>query len=205
MQTEIEVKFLNVDHDKVRTKLKDLGATLEHPMRLMRRAMFDFPDKRFKKSVDFQRLRIRDEGDRVTVTYKQGQTGSSYDKEIETTVGSFDSMKALFESVGLISHSTQESKRETWCVGSVEVVLDEWPWIQPYLEIEGPDEKSVKEIAEKLGFAWDEAKHGTVDTIYKLEYPGMKEGESVGDLPEVKFDMDLPEFFVLRKAGESLG
>lgn len=198
MQTEIEVKFLNVNHDEIREKLKLMGAKVKYPMRLMRRAMFDYPDRRFQKSNNFQRLRVRDEGDKVTITYKESQPDSSYDKEVETTVGSFENTRELLESIGLSVHSIQESKRETWHLGNVEIVLDEWPWIHPYIEIEGADEKSVKDIAEKLGFSWENAKHGTVDTIYRLQYLGMKEGESIGDITEVKFDSPLPKYLQQR-------
>ena len=67
MKTEIEVKFINVNHDDLRIKLRELGATCEHPMRDMRRAIFATPE------MDEQRnayIRVRDEGDKVTVTYK---------------------------------------------------------------------------------------------------------------------------------------
>lgn len=41
MNTEIEAKFTDVDIEDVRTRLKNAGATLEHPMRLMRRVLID--------------------------------------------------------------------------------------------------------------------------------------------------------------------
>lgn len=43
MNTEIEAKFLDVDHDAVRAKLTALGATCEQPMRLMRRLTLEIP------------------------------------------------------------------------------------------------------------------------------------------------------------------
>jgi inorganic triphosphatase YgiF len=60
MQQEIEVKFLNVSHKNVREKLAKLGAKCTVPMRLMRRVVVDYPDKRLQKSGDSW-MRIRDE------------------------------------------------------------------------------------------------------------------------------------------------
>jgi adenylate cyclase, class 2 len=67
MKTEIEVKFLDVDFNLMREKLKQLGAVCEQPMRLMRRAIIETPELEAKGGF----LRVRDEGDKVTLTYKQ--------------------------------------------------------------------------------------------------------------------------------------
>lgn len=198
MQKEVEVKFINTNHDEIRDKLKNLGAKLEHPMRLMRRVMLDHQDSRYQKSNQSERLRIRDEGDKVTITFKKSNE-SNYAYEAETTVGSFDDTLQLFEAIGFNVYSFQESKRETWQYEGVEIVLDEWPWLNPYIEIEGKTEKEIKSVAEKLGFNWQDAKYGSVDTAYRIQYPGMKRPDSIGDIPEVRFDKPLPEYFKVRK------
>ena len=154
MKTEIEVKFLDVDFDLLREKLKQLGATCEMPMRLMRRAIIQPPELHARHAF----VRVRDEGDKVTLTYKQVDEDSlTGAKEIEVTVGNFEDTVALLEEAGLKQKSFQESRRETWHLNGVEIVLDEWPWLKPYIEIEGPTEASVKELAAKLGFDWNDA------------------------------------------------
>ncbi len=45
MQTEIEAKFTDVDPASVRARLQETGATLKQPEILMRRAVFDYPDR----------------------------------------------------------------------------------------------------------------------------------------------------------------
>ena len=55
-----------------------------------------------------------------------------------------------------------------------EVVLDEWPWLEPMIEIEGPSEESVKTAAALLGCEWDDAIFGTVVTAYRTQYPALK-------------------------------
>ena len=198
MKTEIEVKFLNVDHDEVRSKLKELGAVCEQPMRLMRRTLVDVHHR--TPEEDFSSfLRLRDEGDKVTLTFKEFRektlTGAS---EREVRVSDFDETKAILEEVGIKFTTFQESKRETWRLDEVEIVLDEWPWIPRYIEIEGPTEAVVEEVAEKLGFDWNDAVFGSADVIYALEYPD-REVRGVIDIPEVRFGEPIPSAFHPKK------
>lgn len=195
MPTEIEAKFLDVSHDAVRAKLKAVGARLTHPMRLMRRDLLDFPDKRFQTSPANGRLRIRDEGDKLTITFKKRPSdGKQYSHEWETTIGSYNAMKDLLLAMGLHAYSYQESKRETWQLDNVEVVLDEWPWLKPYIEIEGPSEESIQAVATKLGLNWTDAKFGSVETAYRAQYPGMTEDDTIGGVSEVRFGAPLPDY-----------
>jgi adenylate cyclase class 2 len=194
MPTEIEAKFLKVDIEEVRARLKAAGAKLEHPMRLMRRDQFDHLDQRYHKSNFSERLRIRDEEDKLTMTYKKSVPGSNYPIEIETTVGSYEATKQLLTAIGLHGFSYQESKRETWQLDDVEVVIDVWPWLDPYIEIEGPSEESIKAAAARLEFNWDDAEYGSVDTAYRAQYPKMTKHDSIALVPEVRFDMPLPDY-----------
>lgn len=191
MKTEIEVKFLNVDHDELRKKLTDLGGICEQPMRLMKRALIETKEMQARHGY----IRIRDEGHKISLTYKQFNENSlTGAKEREVTVDDFDETIAIFGEAGLHYHTFQESKRETWELGEVEVVLDEWPWIEPYIEIEADSEIAVKEAAAKLGFDWENAVFGSVDVIYNLEYPNMTV-RGVIDIKEVRFGEPVPEEF----------
>ena len=195
MKPEIEAKFLNVDHEALRVKLRELGAKCVVPERLMRRNMFDYPDGRLRTSRRRKILRLRDEGDRVTLTYKEDNTDSKYSKEVETTVGDFEIAAQLLQTIGLERYGVIEQRRETWHFGDVEVLLDEWPWIDPFIEIEGPSESAVKLAAEALGFDWGGAKFGGPNLIYREKYPGMTQEDSINSLSELLFGERLPEFF----------
>lgn len=182
MQQEIEVKFLDVDHEEVRKKLVSAGATCEHPMRLMRRAIIDYPDRRLQTSSDtgWGWVRVRDEGDKITCTYKRiAEDGKDTTHKIEFAVSSYENAVQLFEAIGLVKHSEQEIKRETWKLNYVEVVLDEWPWMPPYIEIEGPSEPTIQATAKELGFNWQKALHGSSDRAYRIYYPKMSAEESI--------------------------
>ena len=191
MKTEIEVKFLDINFDTLRERLVALGGMCEQPMRLMRRAIIQ-NEVTGRNSY----IRVRDEGDKVTLTYKAFESLSLHGaSEIETTVGDFDDTVAILAAGGLEAKSYQESRRETWRVGDVEVMLDEWPWLKPYIEIEGPSEAAVRDVAAKLGFDWGgQAVFGDVMAAYRAQYPHLTERETVGNLAKVRFDDPLPDF-----------
>jgi len=195
MQQEIEAKFINVNHDELRSKLKEIGAHLVYPMQEMKRVMLDHSDHRYQDNRQVERFRIRDEGNKVTVTYKKTVEGSSYPIEHEFEADSFNKARKLFSALGFKEYSYQETKRETWELDGVEIVLDLWPWLNPMIEIEGENEKAIKAIAAKLGFDWGDALFGPVDFMYRAQYKKMKDTDSVGYIDRLVFEGEMPEYF----------
>ena len=188
MQTEIEVKFCDVDVDALREILARAGAVCEQPMRLMKRVIIE-PEALARRDAF---IRVRDEGHRTTLTYKQfDETSLTGAKEIEVTVSDFDATVALLGQVGLTHKSFQESRRETWKLGLVEVVIDEWPHLNPYIEIEGTSEDLVKQVAHTLGFEWSDAVFGSVTEVYQHQYPQGNARELI-NIPHLAFDQPLP-------------
>lgn len=196
METEIEVKFLNSDHDTMRKRLREIGAVCEKPMRLMRRVTFDNPAMKAKNGW----IRVRDEGDKVTMSYKQTDSlAIDGTKEIETTVGNFDAAVAIFKQLETDGGSFQESKRESWSLGEAQIELDEWPWLAPYIEIEAPSEEIIRSVAEGLGLRMEDAVPGDVMVAYRAQYPHLGVHDTVGNLPEVRFGMIAPEMLARGK------
>jgi len=190
MKAEIEVKFLDIEHDTMREKLRAIGGICEQPMRLMSRITIDSPTMHEKNAF----LRVRNEGHRVTMTYKQFDALSvDGAKEIEVMVEDFDKTVQILQAAGLSFDSFQETKRETWRVDDAEVVLDEWPWLDPYIEIEAGSEARLKEVASLLGLDWSEAVFGDVMVAYRAQYPHLTEKDTVGRIAEVKFGLPLPD------------
>jgi adenylate cyclase class 2 len=169
MSSEIEATFVEVDHDKLRSVLKSIGARLVYPSFLMQRSVWDYPDLRLDKQRAW--VRVRREADKITMAFKQrhGLTIDSMD-EVEVVIDNYDSACSFLESLGLKVKSRVESKREAWQFESCEITLDEWPWIPPYVEIEGPNEETVKSVAEKLGFSWNDAIFDSIDGVYLRYY-----------------------------------
>ena len=196
MKSEIEVKFLDVDIEDIRQRLRTAGAELEQPMRLMKRALIEEPHHVKENSF----IRIRDEGDKTTLAFKRRSlpdetTTIDSTKEIETTVGDFDTTVEIFAEAGWQYITLQESRRETWHLDSAEVVIDEWPWIQPYIEIEADSEAIVRAVAGKLGFDWSEAVFGSVDVIYQRDFPNMSV-RGIIDVKDARFGDPIPATFL---------
>jgi adenylate cyclase, class 2 len=184
METEIEAKFLDVDPEKLRAKLALVGAELIHSERLMRRENFDYPDHRLDKVNGW--VRLRDEGDQVTLSYKQLYDRTLHGmKEVSITVDDYKKSSKFITAIGLVVRSCQESKREEWRIGRTEITIDTWPWVPPFLEIEGRDEKSVRLVADQLGFNWDDAVHGSVEIVYQKHYDVTE--QEVDDWKEIIF------------------
>jgi adenylate cyclase class 2 len=192
MKDEIEAKFINSNHDSIRERLRNLGAVCEQPMRMMRRVVIHS----FEMSKKNAFIRIRDEGYRCTMTYKQFDEDSvNGAKEYEITVSDFDEAVAILSQGGLTYDTYQESKRENWVLGDVEIMLDEWPWLNPYIEIEGPSEESVKETAERLGMDWNDAVYGGIANVYHIQYPSIgREGVQTINhgWSEIRFSDPIP-------------
>lgn len=184
MQTEIEAKWIVSDLDIIRNKLSELKANLDQPERLMRRKPFDFPDNRLEKVGGW--VRVRDEGDKITLAYKQLNDRSLHGtKEVSVEVSDFNNTCQILEAVGLEAKSYQETKRETWHYKNCEITLDTWPWIPSVVEIEAESEEAVQLVASALGFTWAEALHGSIENVYQKYYK-VTESE-VGHWKEITF------------------
>jgi len=176
MQTEIEAKWIVSDLDIIRNKLSELKANLDQPERLIRRKPFDFPDNRLEKVGGW--VRVRDEGDKITLAYKQLNDRSLHGtKEVSVEVSDFNNTCQILEAVGLEAKSYQETKRETWHYKNCEITLDTWPWIPSVVEIEVESEEAVQQAAAELGF--------TIENVYQKYYK-VTESE-VGHWKEITF------------------
>ena len=195
MQTEIEAKFLDIDTEKFKILLKESGATLVHSERLMKRKVFDYPDSRLEKIGGW--IRVRDEGDKITFSYKQLVDRTiEGTKEISLVVDNFDKACDLLLAIGLDSRSFQETKRERWDLDGVEITIDTWPWIPTFVELEGVSEDKLKETALKLGLDWSNATHGSVETAYQAYYNVSE--EEVDSWESITF-VSVPEWLEIKR------
>lgn len=195
METELEAKWLNIDKDDLRQKLRATGATLVSPERLMVRQVFDYPDKRLEQIGGW--VRVRNEADKVTMSYKQLNDRTLHGtKEVNLTVDNYERACSFLLAVGLVSESIQETRRESWLLGETSIEIDTWPWIPSFVEIEAKSEAEVRSTARSLGLEWERALHGSVETAYQAVYD-VTEAE-VNGWPEMRF-IDTPGWLMEKK------
>lgn len=184
MRTEFEITFPNIKKQEIRKKIKSLWGICTKEKTLMRRTIFEWP-----LDPVWTYVRVRDEGDKVTCTYKnvaKWKLDVNSVKEIETEVKDFDAMKGILENIGLKTKAYQETYREVWQINDeVEFMIDVWPGLNPYIEIEGASEEIIKKYAKLLGFDYEKWFFGTVDQIYQLE---------LGIAPEIINNLELITF-----------
>jgi adenylate cyclase class 2 len=196
MKTEIEAKFLNIDVDKIRNKLKEIGAVLEYPERLMKRKVFDYPDKRLMKIGAW--VRVRDEGDKkITLSYKKLIDRTLHGtKEITLDVSDFETMCDFLQACGFDSKSYQETKREKWILGKSEITIDTWPWIPTFIEIESETEEEIHRVSDLIGFDWSKALHGSVETAYQDLFDVTD--DEIDDWEEITFT-PIPDWLEIKR------
>jgi len=152
-ETELEVKFYLSGRQKVEERLAgkaSLRAPRVHEVNLR----LDTPDHALLYTGRLLRLR---QDTRSRLTYKgpgSEQGGARLRQELEFTVSDFDTALHLFEALGYTVVLIYEKYRTTYELGEVEVVLDETP-LGDFLEIEGPDGKSILQVANELGLDWE--------------------------------------------------
>jgi adenylate cyclase class 2 len=189
MKIEYEATFTNIDKDEIRERLKNAGAKLIKPEFLQKRVVFHLPKGH---EIEGGWLRVRDEQDKVTMTLKVVVEGKiENQKEITLEVNSFQEAEYFLASIGCRKKGYQETKREVWNLDGVEVDIDEWPFLEPYVEIEGKGEDEVKNVSQKLGFDYSQALFCSVDTLYNLKYGVTKEIID-NQIPLIKFEMENP-------------
>ncbi len=168
MDIEYEATFTNINKDIVRGQLKKVGATLIKPEFLMKRIVFELP---LGHEIPGGWLRVRDEGDKTTMSLKVVNGDKIEDqKEICLKIDDFATGVKFLESIGARQKAFQESRREFWLLDNVEVTIDEWPYLEPYVEVEGKSEDEVKAVSAKLGFDYSQALFCSVDTLYNKKY-----------------------------------
>jgi len=117
--------------------------------------------------------------------------GIESQKEICLKIDNFKEAEEFLTILGCQKKAYQESKRELWKIVGVEITIDEWPFLEPFVEIEGESEESVKRIAEKLGFDYQKALFCSIDTLYSKKY-NLSEDIINNQTPKIVFNMENP-------------
>jgi adenylate cyclase class 2 len=186
---EFEITIPGIDIEDARQKLRQNGATLEKESHIQKHIVFNMPlERRIKGSW----MRVREEADRLTMSLKIIDGGSISDqKEFFFIAQSTEDACRFFQMMGAEEKAHQEKRREIWQMGECEVTIDEWPFLEPFMEVEGPDESSVRDAVERLGYDYGRGKVCAVGTLYSEKY-GIPEDIINNHTPLITFDMTNP-------------
>lgn len=173
MAQEIEAKILDVDVNQIEEKLLTLGAR-KIGEKLFRSTSFDYPGFTLDKQAAW--VRLRDEGDKITLAYKQRlgisdlHSGGNDQgmEEVEFEVSNFDNVKQFLFKIGLVEKFSQEKNRISWGKDEIKYDIDTWPRLNPYLEVEGDTWETVDAAIVELGFDLKDKKVCSATQIYEM-------------------------------------
>jgi len=154
MDAEIEAK-LKVDSLKeITKKLAEVGAEFLQEQ-LQKDYYFDDANEAFTKADRCLRLRqqFADGKEKIFLTYKGAREKDSFKKrqEVEVEVKDLDSANELLSALGFKQVLIIEKKRRIWQLGNCRVCLDDLPLLGSFVEIEGPDDRSIADVQHSLG------------------------------------------------------
>lgn len=171
---EIEAKLRLRNPTKVQSRLKSLDAEFEG-LWLEKNWLFDHRERILARQDKL--LRVRESG-RVYLTYKGPRLQTTYKEreEIEIEFPNAAAGRALLESMGFVRWFYYEKMRETWRLGSCEIVLDELPALGTFIEIEGPGVEEIEETIKKLKLSRRDRVESTYVELFD-EYTKSNNGE----------------------------
>ena len=167
MADETEIKFLVSDLPVLRARVLAAGGVLIAPRVLEVNLRFENATNGLRPAGQVLRLR-RDTRARLTYKGPSAALGQVQTRpEFETEVADFNATRAILEGLGYHLSWAYEKYRETFHLGAVEVVLDELPFGN-FLELEGPDESSLRATADLLGLDWWQRYLGGYSTLFAI-------------------------------------
>ncbi len=177
MQTEYEVRILEIDKEDIIKRLEELGATKKGKFE-QKRYVYDLRPVEKGKWI-----RLRTNGIVTTLTYKDIVTNTiDGTKEVEFEVENFNKANEFLEKIGFKNRSYQENTRIQYILNDIEIDIDSWPMIPTYMEIEGKSEEEVIQMQELLNIDKNKLTTLNCDDIYKQIY-----GIDISAIKELKF------------------
>ena len=134
-------------------------------------------------------IRLRRTGSKSTLTVKHvfDKNNSNIQKvgEYEIPVESVEETDALLTALGFAKRNVQEKIRTQYEYKGAEIDIDQWPHLEPYMEIESDDETIYDEIIDKCGYREQEIVSCNTEELYR------RKGINIKEVPELLFDKEL--------------
>lgn len=168
MQNEIEVRFLEINKQQIVKKLLSLDAKDKGEV-MLREIIFYDQDGTWKDNGRL--IRLRTKGGKTTMTYKH-HVAQAIDgaREVEFLVPDAALAEEFLASIGFAAFRRQEKKRHTLYLDDVTVDIDTWPQIPTYIELEGPSENHIKNVAASIGLDWNDAVFDNAGAVIENRY-----------------------------------
>lgn len=166
MNTEYEIRILEIDKKAFISKLEELGAKKVGEF-FQKRFVYDF------NPVDPNKwIRLRTNGKDTTLTIKEitKKNDIAGTKELEVGVSDFQTTNKILNKLGYVARNYQENKRVRYMLNNVEIDIDTWPLIPAYVELEGKDIESVNNLVKILHVNEDKITSLDVASIYNEIY-----------------------------------
>ncbi len=166
-KTEYEVRVPEINVDNIINKLNNLDAKLVSDS-LQKRYVYDF-----HPASENRWIRLRTNGKETTLTIKEilsDKVDGTKETEVNINNTDFDTMNEILVKLGYIPKSYQENRRIKYNLNGVEVDVDFWPLIPPYLEIEGKSKDDVYDTLNSLDIPIDYATSLDVQRLFKEKY-----------------------------------
>lgn len=161
MKQEYEIRFLDINLLDFEKTLRSVGLVPAFDT-LFRITIFHS-----LSGNDREYVRVRDEGNCITVTHKRTFEGSVVAYEREILVDSYEGTIALLEGIGLKHKRTEEKHRKRYKYKDAVIDIDTWPGIPTYIEIETSDESSLIDICNELGFSMSSGFRGDAHDVFR--------------------------------------
>ena len=156
MCIEIEAKLKVDSLPEIERKLTELGADFQAEQ-LQTDFLFDDANAALTTADRCLRLRRQsvDGSANFILTYKGAKEKSNFKKrqEIEIEIMDAESAQKLLSALGYEKVLVVEKKRRLWQLGRCEVALDQLPLLGDFVEIEGPNNKEIADVQQRLGLA----------------------------------------------------
>lgn len=149
MAIETEIKLRVDSHDPIRDRLRALGATFVGEV-LETNCVLDRLDGYLRRLGCGLRVRrvVAPDGQPgpSTLTFKGPRRVGDLKsrEEIQTSIGDADALTELLPRLGFHVVLCYEKRRESWRLGPCMIELDEPAALGLFVEIEGPDDASVR-------------------------------------------------------------
>ena len=144
MPLEYEYPFKNYDKNIVLSKMKENGAKKEGHY-IFRVIVFIHP-----LNTPNTYIRVRDEGKRITMTYKYKNPDVEFEDENEVIIDNFDQAVNILYGIGCKKKYYYEKMREIWILRNSEIVFDNTPGVPEVMEIESKTKKELDSITKLL-------------------------------------------------------